>query len=147
MVNQTFTPARRSFLPAGFPPAKPGRKNGNEADALQWAFVHSYIPTTNKPGSDISRNRGAGRKPQTCSSRHITAFLHRHGCIVNHKRVERIWRQEGLKVPMKQPKRGRLWLTDGSCVSLRPGWTGHVWSYDFVMARTRWQGFPYIHHH
>ena len=41
-----------------------------------------------------------------------------------------------LKVPQKQPKRGRLWLTDGSCVRLRPCWPNHVWSYDFVMART-----------
>jgi transposase InsO family protein len=50
--------------------------------------------------------------------------------------VERIWRREGLKVPKKQPKRGRLWLNDGSCVRLRPKQKDHVWSYDFVMART-----------
>ena len=56
---------------------------------------------------------------------------------VNHKRVERIWRQEGLKVPERQPKRGRLWLNDGSCIRLRPLYRGHVWSYDFVASRTR----------
>jgi transposase InsO family protein len=55
---------------------------------------------------------------------------------VNHKRVERIWRQEGLKVPQKQPKRGRLWLNDGSCVRLRPLYPNHVWAYDFVADRT-----------
>jgi transposase InsO family protein len=55
---------------------------------------------------------------------------------VNHKRVERIWRQEGLKVPKKQPKRGRLWLNDGSCVRLRPMHRNHVWSYDFMADRT-----------
>ena len=55
---------------------------------------------------------------------------------MNHKRVERIWRKEGLKVPRKQPKRRRLWLNDGSCVRLRPEHKDHVWSYDFVMART-----------
>ena len=55
---------------------------------------------------------------------------------MNHKRVERIWRREGLKVPQKQPKRGRLWLTDGSCIRLRPEYKDHVWSYDFVIART-----------
>ncbi len=68
--------------------------------------------------------------------RRITALLRREGWVVNHKRVERIWRKEGLKVPQKQPKRGRLWLTDGSCVRLRPQHKGHVWSYDFVAART-----------
>ena len=55
---------------------------------------------------------------------------------MNDKRVERIWRREGLKVPYKQPKRGRLWLTDGSCIRLRPEHRNHVWSYDFVEDRT-----------
>jgi transposase InsO family protein len=55
---------------------------------------------------------------------------------VNLKRVERIWRREGLKVPAKQPKRSRLWLNDGSCIRLRPEHPNHVWSYDFVEART-----------
>jgi putative transposase len=55
---------------------------------------------------------------------------------VNHKRVERIWRKEGLKVPRKQPKRKRLWLNDGSCVRLRPEHKDHVWSYDFMVDRT-----------
>ncbi len=55
---------------------------------------------------------------------------------MNHKRVERVWRQEGLKVPKKQPRRGRLWLNDGACLRLRPGCPNHVWSYDFVADRT-----------
>lgn len=58
------------------------------------------------------------------------------GWVVNDKRVERIWRLEGLKVPRKQPKRGRLWLADGSCIRLRPEHRDHVWSYDFVEDRT-----------
>ena len=68
--------------------------------------------------------------------RRITALLRTEGWHVNHKRVERIWRREGLKVPIKQPKRGRLWLNDGSCIRLRPSWPNHVWAYDFVQART-----------
>ncbi len=48
----------------------------------------------------------------------------------------RIWRREGLKVPAKQPKRGRLWLNDGSCMRLRPEHRSHVWSWDFVFIRT-----------
>jgi putative transposase len=66
----------------------------------------------------------------------ITAMIRDEGPIVNHKRVERIWKREGLKVPRKQPKRGRLWLNDGSCVRLRPQHKDHVWAYDFVTART-----------
>jgi putative transposase len=58
------------------------------------------------------------------------------GWVVNDKRVERIWRREGLKVPKKQPKRGRLWLADGSCLRLRAEHPNHVWSYDFVEDRT-----------
>jgi transposase InsO family protein len=68
--------------------------------------------------------------------RRVTALLKQEGWQVNHKRVERIWRMEGLKVPQKQPRRGRLWLNDGSCIRLRPQHKDHVWSYDFVMART-----------
>ena len=68
--------------------------------------------------------------------RRITALLNSDSWNVNHKRVERIWRREGLKVPKKQPKRGRLWLNDGSCIRLRPEHRDHVWSYDFVKSRT-----------
>ena len=68
--------------------------------------------------------------------RRITALLRSAGWMVNKKRVERIWRCEGLKVPAKQPKRGRLWLNDGSCIRLRPERPNHVWSYDFVADRT-----------
>ncbi len=68
--------------------------------------------------------------------RRITALLRSDGWRVNHKRVERLWRREGLKVPSRQPKRGRLWLNDGSCIRLRPEYKDHVWAYDFVHART-----------
>jgi len=68
--------------------------------------------------------------------RRVTALLQREGWRVNHKRVERIWRAEGLRVPRRQPKRKRLWLADGSCVRLRPEYRDHVWSYDFVQERT-----------
>lgn len=68
--------------------------------------------------------------------RRITAMLRAEGWRVNHKRVERIWRVEGLKVPKKQPKRGRLWLTDGSCIRRRAEHPNHVWSYDILMDRT-----------
>ena len=68
--------------------------------------------------------------------RRITAKLRDAGWAVNAKRVERIWRREGLKVPQKQPKRSRLWLSDGSCIRLRPEHPNHVWSYDFVEDRT-----------
>jgi len=66
----------------------------------------------------------------------ITDLLHLEGWIVNKKRVERLWRREGLKVPYKQPKRRRLWFNDGSCIRLRAEHKDHIWSYDFVMTRT-----------
>ena len=72
----------------------------------------------------------------------ITAMLHSEGWVVNHKRVERIWKQAGLKVPSRQPKRGRLWLNDGSCVRLRAERKDHVWAYDFVSGRTH-DGVPF----
>ena len=66
----------------------------------------------------------------------VTGLLNNAGWLVNHKRVERIWRREGLKDPKKQKKKGRLWLNDGSCVRLRPERPNHVWSYDFIEDRT-----------
>jgi transposase InsO family protein len=69
--------------------------------------------------------------------RRITALLRVEGWRANLKRVYRIWRREGLKVPQKQPKRGRLWLNDGSCIRLRPERPGHVWCYDFVQDQTQ----------
>ena len=68
--------------------------------------------------------------------RRILELLQREGWMIGHKRVERIWKREGLKVPRRQPKRRRLWLGDGSCIRLRPQWKDHVWSYDFVEGRT-----------
>src|SRR6201999_4158057 len=63
--------------------------------------------------------------------RRVTALLRAEGFRVNHERVERLRRREGLKVPARQPNRGRLWLNDGSCVRLRPERKDHIWSYDF----------------
>ena len=80
----------------------------------------------------IALARECGR----CGCRKITALLRAAGWHVNPKRVERIWRREGLKVPAKQPKKGRLWLNDGSCIRLRPEHRNHVWSHDFVEDRT-----------
>jgi transposase InsO family protein len=69
------------------------------------------------------------------SYKKITSLLQTEGWRINHKRVERIWRAQGLKVPKKQPKRKRLYLNDGSCIRLRPLYPNHVWSYDFVADR------------
>jgi len=68
--------------------------------------------------------------------RRVAALLRSTGWHVNDKRIERLWKREGLKVPSKQPKKGRLWLNDGSCIRLKPEYTNHVWSYDFVHHRT-----------
>ena len=64
--------------------------------------------------------------------RKVTNMMRNEGRKINHKRVRRIWREEGLKLPKKQPKKRRLWLTDGSCIRLRPQYRNHVWSYDFM---------------
>ncbi len=69
--------------------------------------------------------------------RRTASMLWEEGWDVNVKKVYRIWREEGLKVPKRQPKRARLWLADGSTIRLRPQYADHVWSYDFVMDRTQ----------
>ena len=74
--------------------------------------------------------------------RTVTSLLREEGWTVGKDAVYTIWREEGLKVPQKQPKRARLWLGDGSCIRLRPEYPGHVWSYDFVHDRTH-DGKPF----
>jgi len=74
--------------------------------------------------------------------RTVTDMLNNEGWRVGKDAVYTIWREEGLQVPQKQPKRGRLWLADGSCIRLRPEYPNHVWSYDFVHDRTH-EGRPF----
>ena len=85
----------------------------------------------------VARMVGLATKYGRYGYRRVAALLRSEGFAVNHKRVERLWRREGLKVPQRQPKRGRLWLNDASCIRLRAERKDHVWSYDFVQARTR----------
>ncbi len=100
--------------------------------------THQYVVHRSKDGKSLrTRIIELARIYGRYGYRRIAALLQREGWTVNHKRVERIWRQEGLKVPQKQPKRGRLWLANGACVRKRPAYPHHVWSYDFVMDRTQ----------
>ena len=87
-------------------------------------------------GDDALDEFGAEPSELLEDYRRIAALLRDAGWHVNDKRVERLWRRERLKVPGKQPKRGRLWLNDGSCIRLRAERADHVWSYDFVHHRT-----------
>jgi putative transposase len=112
---------RRACSVVGQPRATQGRKpkiRGDEA-ALTEAIVR------------------LAKKYGRYGYRRVRQLLVDDGWRVSVKRVYRIWRREGLKVPKKQPKRGRLWLNDGSCIRLRPERPNHVWSYDFVQDRTR----------
>jgi putative transposase len=92
-----------------------------------------YVPEDELPL--VSRIIELAEKYGRYGYRMITGLLREEGWKVNHKRIERLWRREGLKVPKKQPKRSRLWLNDGSCIRLRPQHRNHVWSYDFMTAR------------
>ena len=98
---------------------------------------HRYsVKTTDKEDVLVERMVELATQYGRYGYRRITALLQTEGWIINHKRVERLWRQEGLKVPQRQPKRRRLWLNDGSCVRLRPQYRNHVWSYDFLQTHT-----------
>lgn len=100
--------------------------------------TYRYTPVK-REGEDIIRERiieivaNYGR----VGYRMVTDHLRNQGICINYKRVYRIWREVGLKVPKKQPKRRRVWLTDGSCIRLRADHQNHVWSYDFVEDKTQ----------
>ena len=103
----------------------------------QWRGTQRYRPLRRTEEDALTRAIIAlATKYGRYGYRRITALLQSAGWQVGKDRVQRIWRREGLKVPQRQPKRGRLWLNDGSCVRLRPERANHVWSYDFVSART-----------
>ena len=103
----------------------------------QYRSTQRKVPQT--PGDEVALTADMielARQYGRYGYRRITKMLRTAGWSVNKKRVERLWRREGLKVPTKQPKRGRLWLNDGSCIRLRAERPNHVWSYDFVADRT-----------
>ena len=64
--------------------------------------------------------------------REITELLRIEGCRINHKKVERLWREEGLKLPERHKKQRRLYHKDSSVIRLRPMHPNHVWAIDFV---------------
>ena len=98
---------------------------------------YNYVPVSN-PSDEIliTRMVELALEYGRYGYRRIAALLRVEGFQVNHKKIERLWRKEGLKVPQRQPKRRRLWFNDGSCLRLRPLYPNHVWSYDFVATRT-----------
>ena len=112
------TPCLQGSRPASFPSQRQHLTLRPDEDALTAAVV------------------GLARSFGRYGYRRITGLLQMAGWSVNAKRVQRIWRSEGLKVPAKQPKRGRLWLNDGSAIRLRPERKNHVWAYDFVAEKT-----------
>jgi transposase InsO family protein len=99
--------------------------------------VFRYLPRENAFVTRLTaRMTALAKEYGRYGYRQITGMLNEEGWNINHKRIERLWRQEGLKVPSKHPKRGRLWLNDGSCVRRRAERPSHVWSYDFIHERT-----------
>ena len=68
--------------------------------------------------------------------RRVWALLRREKFQVNRKRVHRLWRREGLRVPTRQRKRRRLGHGNNSCTRRKAEHPDHVWSYDFVMDQT-----------
>ena len=108
------------------------QQGASDNQAATLATIRNCLPAERI--ETILRSLSAAR-PSIVIAAAVSPRLSRYR-VVNDKRVERIWRQEGLKVPAKQPKRGRLWLADGSCVRLRATHRDHVWSYDFVEDRT-----------
>ena len=74
--------------------------------------------------------------------RKIAELLRIEGWQVNHKKVERLWREEGLQIPQRHRKRKRLYHKDSSVIRLRPRYHNHIWSIDFVHDKLA-NGRPY----
>lgn len=76
-----------------------------------------------------------GQRPRF-GYRRIAALLKREGWRANPKRVYRLWRQEGFKVPRKKRKRRSLGVSANACHCRRAERKDHVWTWDFVFDRT-----------
>ena len=75
--------------------------------------------------------------------RRVAVLLRDSGWQASDGLIERRWRREGLKVPPKQQKKGRLWRNDGACIRLRPEYRNHVWSYVRALPNRRWESAPH----
>lgn len=89
-----------------------------------------------KDGALRKRMRELSRKKKRYGYRRIWVLLRREGWCVNRKRVQRLWREEGLRIVARQRKRRRLGSSENSAVRQRATHKNHVWSYDFVMDQT-----------
>ena len=69
--------------------------------------------------------------------RKVTELLHVEGWRVNHNKVERLWREEGLQLPQRHKTRRRLYHKDSSIIRLRPAHPNLVWALDFVHDKLR----------
>ena len=118
--------SRRSFPDALFWGLKAARNDTGEYVVCGWVRKRDYdrphfrYPLNRPFAVSYTGSRTRGADSVRYGYRRTAAMLRDAGWTVNVKRVERIWRREGLKVPQKQPNRGRLWLNDGSCIRLRP---------------------------
>ena len=83
----------------------------------------------------LARMEELVRKHPRYGYRHIWALLRREGFPVNRKRIYRLWRQEGYRVPQIQHKRRRLGQSENSCFRLRPAYPNHIWAWDFIFDR------------
>jgi putative transposase len=96
-----------------------------------------YVGTEREREEELLlRIRALARENPRYGYRRITALLRREGWSVNRKRVHRLWRREGLKVPQIQRKRRRLGHSENSCTRRRAERPNHVWSYDFIYDQT-----------
>ena len=64
--------------------------------------------------------------------RKIAQLLRVEGWVVKHKKVERLWREKGLRLPYRHKRRKRLYHKHSSVIRLRPKHPNHIWSVDFV---------------
>jgi putative transposase len=84
----------------------------------------------------LLRIRALARENPRYGYRRVKALLVREGWTVNLKRVHRLWRREGLKVPQVQRKRRRFGQSENGCARRRSERPNHVWSYDFIHDQT-----------
>jgi len=117
-----------------------GRPSGGLAERSAWHESYEV-----SPGDNDSLRLALVRLAKQYGRygyRKIAELLRIEGWQVNHKKVERLWREEGLQIPQRHRKRKRLYHKDSSVIRLRPRYQNHIWSIDFVHDKLA-NGRPY----
>jgi len=103
----------------------------------QWRSTQRYAARIDHEERRMRRRlHELARKHPGSGYRRMTVLLRREGLVVNQKRVQRLWREEGLRNPLRKRKKRARGHSANSCALKKAEYKNHVWCWDFTMDET-----------